>query len=153
MKKLLCLLWIPLALSVLACSSAESEEAEARLEIEGMLGKYLPVLADAYREHDPLRLSEWVVEKEIARVHKRIEELADQGTSIHPTFHSVTVEDVRVWGNANAFVTTVEVWDLKSVAAGTGLIVQEINGQVNRVKYQLKKDEGRWRVLFRTIAE
>ena len=65
----------------------------------------------------------------------------------------MTVEDVKVWGNANAFVTTVEVWDLKSVAAGTGIVVQEIDGQSNRVRYQLKKNQGRWRVLFRTIAE
>lgn len=153
MTKALRLLSIPLALSLLACSSAESEEAEARQEIEGMLSEYLPVLAVAYSEGDALRLSEWVAEKEIARVHKRIEELADQGTSIQPTFHSVTVEDVKVWGNANAFVTTVEVWDLKSVAAGTGMVVQEIDGQSNRVRYQLKKNQGRWRVLFRTIAE
>ena len=118
-----------------------------------MLSEYLPILADAYREDDPLRLSEWVAEKEVARVHKRIEELADQGSSLQPTFRSVTVEDVRIWGNANAFVTTLEVWDLKSVAIGTGMVVQEIDSQVNRVRYQMKKDQGRWRVLFRTIAE
>jgi hypothetical protein len=152
-NKALQLLCIPLAFFLFSCSSAENEAAEARREIEGMLSEYLPVLADAYREDDPLRLSDWVAEKEIARVHKRIEELADQGSSIQPTFHSVTVEDVRIWGNANAFATTVEVWDLKSVAIGTGIVVQKIDGQVNRVRYQLKKDQGRWRVLFRTIAE
>ena len=151
--KALHLLCIPVALFLLTCSSAENEEAEARQEIEGMLSEYLPILADAYREDDPLRLSEWVAEKEVARVHKRIEELADQGSSLQPTFRSVTVEDVRIWGNANAFVTTLEVWDLKSVAIGTGMVVQEIDSQVNRVRYQMKKDQGRWRVLFRTIAE
>jgi hypothetical protein len=142
-----------LAVGLAGCSSGDGGEAEARQEIEAMLGDYLPILAEAYGEDDPLRLSGWVAEKEIARVHRRIEELAEQGTAIQPTFHSVTVEDVRVWGNSNAFVTTVEVWDLKSVAVGTGMLVQEVEGQVNRVRYQLKKDQGRWRVLFRTIAE
>lgn len=118
-----------------------------------MLQEYLPVLAEAYREDDPMRLSEWVADKEIARVSKRIGELAQQGSSLQPTFRSVTVEDVRVWGNGNAFVTTVEVWDLRSVAIGSGMVVQEVNDQVNRVRYQLKKGQGRWRVLFRTIAE
>jgi hypothetical protein len=137
----------------LGCSPGDGGEAAARQEIEQMLGEYLPVLAEAYAESDPLRLAPWVAEKEIARVHKRIEELADQGSTLEPTFHSVTVEDVRVWGNANAIVTTVEVWDLVSRAAGTGMVIQEVQGQTNRVRYQLKKGEGRWRVLFRTIAE
>ena len=138
---------------LVACSSGESGESSARQEIEQMLGEYLPVLAEAYSEDDPLRLSEWVAEKEVARVHKRIEELAAQGSMLKPTFQSVTVEDVKIWGNANAFVTTVEVWDLRSVAVGSDQLIQEVEGQVNRVRYQLKKDQGRWRVLFRTIAE
>ena len=136
-----------------ACSSGDGGEAAARQEIELMLNDYLPVLAEAYAEEDPLRLSEWAADKEVSRVHRLIEELADKGSVLQPTFQSVTVEDVRVWGNANAFVTTVEVWDLKSVALGSGMTVQEVNGQVNRVRYQLKKGQGRWRVLFRTIAE
>ena len=153
MRNVLGLLSAVLVVASVACSAGDGGEAEARREIEQMLSEYLPVLAQAYGEDDPLRLSEWVADKEIARVHKRIEELADQGSSLQPTFHSVTVEDVRVWGNSNAFVTTVEVWDLKSVALGTGMVVQEVEGQVNRVRYQLKKGGGRWRVLFRTIAE
>lgn len=118
-----------------------------------MLAEYLPVLAEAYRDRAPLRLRDWVAEKEIARVHKRIEELAEQGRQLEPVFHTVTVEDVRVWGHANAYVTTVEVWDIRSVALGTGAVVQQIDGQSNRVRYQMKRDKGRWRVLFRTIAE
>lgn len=148
----------PLALLTLllvgaSCTSGESEEARAREEIEAMLAEYLPGLAQAYAESSPLLLRDWVAEKEIARVHKRIEELADQGRRLEPVFHTVTVENIRVWGHANAYVTTVEVWDIRSVAIGSEVVVQQFDGQSNRVRYQMKKDEGRWRVLFRTVAE
>ena len=153
MKNVALLLSVLLLVGLTGCSSSEESDEAARLEIELMLNEYLPVLAQAYADDDPMKLDGWVAQKEIARVHTRIEELADQGSSLLPTFHSVTIEDVKVWGNANAFVTTVEVWDLESQALGTGMLIQRVEGQVNRVRYQLKKDKGRWRVLFRTIAE
>lgn len=145
--------WLVLLGTGVACTSSEELETRARDEITQMLEEYLPILAEAYRTNDPLLLREWVADKEIARIHKRIEELADQGRSLEPRFRTVTIEDVRVWGHANAYVTTVEVWDIKSVVTGTGAVVQEVENQSNRVRYQLKRDDGRWRVLFRTIAE
>jgi hypothetical protein len=144
---------ILLLLSSVACTSEESREIQAREEITRMLEEYLPVLAESYRSRDPLLLRDWVADKEIARIHKRIEEFAAQGRALEPHFRNVTVEDVRVWGHANAYVTTVELWDIRSVALGSGVVFQEVENQPNRVRYQMKKDEGRWRVLFRTIAE
>ena len=68
-----------------------------------------------------------------------------------PTFRQVTVEDVNVWNYSNAFVTTLEVWDLQILAVGTEEVLAEELAQRNRVKYQLKREEDHWRVLFRTI--
>jgi len=139
--------------TLLACTPEAEREAESRRQIQAMLEEYLPALADAYRHGDALLLREWVAEKEVARVHKRIEELAEEGRRLEPSLRSVTVEKAEVWGHANALVTTVEVWDLQSVTLGSDVVVQQVDNQTNRVRYQLKRDEGRWRVLFRTIAE
>ena len=142
-----------LLLVLAGCTSAEEDSAAARREIQAMLDEYLPVLAQAYAERDATLLEPWVAQKEVARVHQRIEELADEGRVLQPVFHQATVEEVNVWGHANAFVTSHEVWDLHSVTLGNEQPVQEVRGQANRVRYQLKRDQGRWRVLFRTVAE
>jgi hypothetical protein len=135
------------------CTSAETNEARAREQIQEMLEEYLPVLAEAYATENPELLSTWVAEKEVARVRKLLDELAAQGRTFEATFRSVTVEEVKIWGHANAFVVSLEVWDIKSLAAGTGQVLQQVTGQANRVRYQMKRNEGRWRILFRTITE
>jgi hypothetical protein len=152
MRSLRLLLLAPL-LFLATCTSAETDEARAREQIQQMLEEYLPVLAEAYAKEDPGLLSPWVAEKEVARVRKLLDELAAQGRTFEPTFRSVTVEEVKIWGHANAFVVSHEVWDIKSLAAGTGQVLQQATGQANRVRYQMKRNEGRWRILFRTIAE
>jgi hypothetical protein len=152
MRSLRLLLLAPL-LFLATCTSAETKEARAREEIQEMLEEYLPVLAEAYATEDPDLLDTWVAQKEVARVRKLLDELAAQGRAFEPTFRSVTVEEVKIWGHANAFVVSFEVWDIKSLATGTGQVLQEVAGQANRVRYQMKRNEGRWRILFRTIAE
>ncbi len=135
------------------CRSATETAAADRAEIQAMLEEFLPVLGRAYAERDALAVTPWVAEKEIARIGKRIEELSDTGQVFVPTFRQLTIEDVNSWNSSNAFVTTVEVWDLRSEALGSGQVLTEVAGQVNRVKYQLKYDGGRWRILYRTITE
>ena len=66
---------------------------------------------------------------------------------------SMSIEDVKVWGYANAYVTTNEVWDIRTVASGTDSMLTEQLDERNRVKYQLKKIDGQWRVLFRMLLD
>ena len=82
---------------------------------------------------------------------KRIEDLSFQGRRLVPTFRSLTVEDSNVWNYSNCYVTTLEIWDLEIRATGADQVLSTQLEQPNRVKYQLKRDDGRWRVLFRTI--
>ncbi|MFQ5350177.1 MAG: IMS domain-containing protein, partial [Thermoanaerobaculia bacterium] len=88
-------------------------------------------------------------QKEIAAIEKRISDLADQGRILDPTFRQLTVEEVTIFNYANAYVTTVEVWDLRSLATGSREQLAEDIGQSTRVKYQLKREGGGWKVLFR----
>jgi hypothetical protein len=132
--------------------SAERQEVN-RDEIKADLEVYLPLLGEAYATGNLEPLREWAVEKEMARVMKRLDDLATQGRRLVPTFRQVTVEDVNVWNYSNAFVTTLEVWDLRILAVGTEDVLAEEVAQRNRVQYQLKREEDHWRVLFRTIKE
>jgi hypothetical protein len=65
----------------------------------------------------------------------------------------LTLEKVDVWGYANAFVNTVEIWNLRSYATGSHELVGEELAQSNRVKYQFKRDDDEWLVLYRTISD
>ncbi len=148
----------PLTIVVLVLAAAcggtsDSGQAANRQEIEVMLGAYLPLLAEAYATGDLEPLRRWAAEKEIARVHKRVQDLAYSGRTLTPTFRQLTIEDINVWNYSNAYVTTFEVWDLVVRATGSDQILAEEYEQPNRVKYQLKREGEQWRVLFRTIQE
>ncbi len=138
---------------LVSCGSAETRQEVERGEIQANLETYLPLLGEAYATGNLVKLQPWAAQKEVARVRKRIEDLGQQGRTLVPTFRQLTIEDFNVWNRANAYVTTVEVWDLKVFATGTDQVLAEEVGQSNRVKYQLKRGEDRWRVLFRTIQE
>lgn len=143
---------LALATVLLSCEPSAEDEANARGEIQTVLEEFLPVLGQAYAERDALKIRPWVAEKEIARVGKRIEELTGLGQVFVPTFRQLTIEDVRSWNSSNAFVSTVEVWDLHSTPVGSDVVLSEVLGQVNRVKYQMKRDPDGWRILYRTIV-
>ena len=75
-------------------------------------------------------------------------------------FLSFTVEQVNIWNYANAFVTTIEVWDLRVFTDGGTQLSEEL-GQRSRVKYQMKRvdsmefEEGEeeWLILHREIDQ
>jgi hypothetical protein len=80
-----------------------------------------------------------------------VQELAKAGEVLAPELESVQVEDVTVWNEVNAYATTVEIWDVRTYALGTERVVREQLAQPNRVKYQLKRTGGRWRVFWREV--
>jgi hypothetical protein len=144
---------ILISLLCVACGPSAERQEVNRDEIKADLEVYLPLLGEAYATGNLELLREWAVEKEMSRVMKRLDDLTSQGRRLIPTFRQVTIEDVNVWNYSNAFVTTVEVWDLQILATGAEEVLAEELGQSNRVKYQLKRGEDHWRVLFRTIQE
>ena len=150
---------IPLTVLVVfsGCGRTEERLAVDEAAIEATLEAYLPLLGEAYSTGDVELLRDWAAEKEMARIYKRVMDLADQGRVLAPTLLQMTVEEVKVWNYSNAFVTTLEVWDVRSLVVGTEQIVAEELGQTNRVKYQLERnsesDEGLWRILYRSKQE
>ncbi len=136
------------------CGQGPGEDPVAdRGDIEQMLREYLPKLGQAYATRNPSLLADGAVPKEMARIELRIDELTAQGRVYEPEFRQVTVEDVSVWNYANAFVTTLEVWDVRSYTLGNHVLLQESLGQRSRVKYQLKRKEGSWVILYRELAQ
>ena len=118
-----------------------------------MLQAYLPKLGQAYASRDTSILEGIAVPKEMARIQLRTEELTATGQVYEPELKKVTVEDISVWNYANAFVTTFEVWDVRSFTLGTHLLVNESLDQRNRVKYQMKRKRDGWVVLYRELDQ
>ncbi len=135
------------------CGGPSGDPQVNRQEIETVLRDYLPKLGQAYAKRDMSILANLAVPKEMARISLRTEELAATGRVYEPEFKEVTVEDVSVWNYSNAFVTTLEVWDVRSFTLGTHLLVNESLGQRNRVKYQMKRKEGSWVILYRELDQ
>lgn len=141
-------------LAATACGGGTAEVSdEDRGEIIELLQTYLPKLGEAYAENDSEVLEDLAAPREIAAVEKRLRDIQLEGRRLEPTFKSVTLEDVQIWGYANAYVTTQEIWDIRTYATGSDQLLTEQPEERNRVKYQLKKIDGRWMVLFRTILE
>ena len=138
-----------LLLAALGCDSAEERQQVDTASIQAALELYLPRLGQAYATGDLEPLEGLAAQKEIAAIAKRINDLAEQGRVLEPTFRRVTIEEVKVFNYANAYVTTVEVWDLRSLSTGLREPLAEDLGQSNRVKYQLKREGDSWKVLFR----
>ena len=86
-------------------------------------------------------------------MHALVQDLADQGRYLAPEFKSVTVEKTHTWNYSNAFVTTLEVWDVRLYTLGGDELLGEDLDKNYRVKYQLKRDDDSWRILFRAIQE
>jgi hypothetical protein len=144
-------LTVLLPVALLACGPSDRQQAVDLQEIQQYLESYLPLLGSAYSTGDLEPLEDVVAIKEVARVEKRIHDLRLQGRILAPTFRQLTIEDVNVFNFANAYVTTLEVWDVRVLATGSDTVLAEEIGQRNRVQYQLKRERGSWRVLFRSI--
>ena len=148
-----------LAVTVLAaavfvgCGAVRPAPEVDNAAIEEVVRAYLPAIAEAYTNGNVLPLQELAVPKEIARVKMRRAELEERGQVFEPEFKDLDIEKIAVWKYSNAVVTTVEVWDIRSYSLGSHVLLQEVIDQRSRVKYQLKrKDEG-WKIIYRELAE
>jgi len=156
MRRLSTRLRIPLAALILgaavsACAPSPEQQAADRAEIERLIGRYAELLAQAYRTRDSSLLGEITTEREVVRVGHRIEELTSEGRELRAELRSLVVEDVDVFDATTAGVTTIEVWDLRTLALGSERVVAEAIDQENRVVYTLRKERGRWEILARLL--
>ncbi len=143
---------IPL-LVLVGCGGSAPGAGKAREEIEALLGEYLPLLGEVYESGDPSLLEGLAAAREIAAIDKRLRDIRIEGRLLVPTFQSMTIEELKVWSYANAYVTTQEIWDIRTYATGSEQLLTEQMSKRDRVKYQLKRIDGRWMVLFRTILD
>ena len=139
--------------ALLGCEGGASGGLEARDEIRATLEAYLPRLAQAYSVRDFEGMKGYAAEKEIGAIAKRIEDLTQRGRMLVAEFKDLAIEDINVWSYSNAYVTTVETWDLRVYSTGSEQLLSQELSQRTRVKYQLKRSDEGWLVLFRTIVE
>jgi hypothetical protein len=140
-------------LGILGCGPTAEQQAEDRAAIEQLLAAYLPALGRAYATGDTEPLAAWAAPKEVLSADKRIRDLVRDGREVHPVLQQLTVERVDVYQYSNAYVGTIEIWDVKVFVAGTERLLSEQAGQVNRVRYQLKRTDQGWRILYRELAQ
>jgi hypothetical protein len=105
----------------------------------------------AYETGATSGLADLATGREVVRVGNRIQELAVEGRELRPQMRSQVVESIEFSSGTTASAVTVEVWDLRVVAAGSGAPVSESLGQENRILYSLSRDQGRWWVLSRIL--
>jgi hypothetical protein len=144
-----------LLISVLtACGGDRRGGSEIdKTEIRATLEQYLPIMAAAYASGDVAPLNTYAAEREVATVQKRIKEVRVRGERLEPTFRSLTIEKVTAWGYSNAYATTLEVWDLRLYASHGENPVVETLEQRSRVKYQLRREDDHWIVLYRELIQ
>jgi hypothetical protein len=147
----LCLLL--LALPFVGCGRSEEAVAADQEAIREVLNGYLPLLAQAYATRDTSPLEGVATPKEINALQTKIGEVSGQGLVFKPQLSELTVEEVDVWSPGNAYVTTLEVWDIAYYALGSDRMLSEVKGQTQRVKYQVMRREGSWQVVSRQVAQ
>lgn len=139
-----------LALGLAACGEPSPEDlAEESEAIRQTLLLYLPKMADAYATGDVEQLEGMASQKERAILDKNVRQLAQQGRTVKTELRELTIEELNLISYANAYVTTVEEWDVRVYAQGTERLLGEDLGQVSRVQYQLKRQDGEWLLLSR----
>ena len=122
-----------------------------RADIEAVLADYLPKLGSAYATGDFDALASGAVPKEIAVVKKRVYDLEMEASrTLRPTLQSFEIERIDVWRYSNAAVTTLEVWDIASLASGTDRLLSSGTDRY-RVRYQFKRRDEGWMVIDRRI--
>ena len=131
-----------------AVSESEREVFQARLEA------YAPVLSEAYATGNIEVLRDFAVERVLAQVEKRVQDLAVAGMLVETELVSLVIEEIRPFGNNFALVTTLETWDLRYFSTGSAhSLVSERLGTRNRVEYQMKELDGEWMIFFRELKQ
>lgn len=139
------------AVLVSSCGGQSEANAEAdRAQIEQLLRDYLPKMGQAYETGDFAPLQGLAAEKEIAVLKKHIGDLFDQeGRLVEAELVDLQIEQIRSVSYSIALVTTLETWNLRVKPIGSEQVLSAVENQRNRVRYQLEREDDRWKVLSR----
>ncbi len=150
MRTFACLLTLSVLLLFGCAPSDSGPSAEDQAEVRQLLEGYLPAMAEAYRTGNVEVLRPFAVEKEIATLYKRISDFMEQENRIvASTLKGFEVDEIKIWRHSNAVVDTTEIWDVRVLASGSETVLSEGLDQRDKVRYQLKRTDEGWRVIYR----
>lgn len=140
---------VALLATTAACRPSPEQVAVGEEEIRGTIDRYTTLLSQAYAFADASLLDPVASQREVAAVHANVQQLASQGQRIATDLKEMQIEEIGMSDVNNAYVQTFEVWEIRVMDLGSERVISIDRNQRNRVRYQLKKGEGRWEVLWR----
>lgn len=143
------LLAAALLLPLAGCRPEPEEIAVEEEAIQAALQAYASRLSQAYAFTDASLLSPIASQREVAAVQRNVESLAAQGQRIATDLKEMSIEEVTMSDLAHAHVQTFEVWEIRVMDLGSERVISVDADQRNRVRYQLEREAGEWRVLWR----
>jgi hypothetical protein len=135
--------------SLAACRPDVQEVAVEEEAIRAVIARYADLLSQAYAFTDSSLLEPVASQRERAAVETNVRQLADQGQRIATDLKDLQIEELRMSDLDNAYVQTFETWEIRVMDLGSERVISVDANQRNRVRYQLKRQDGEWRVLWR----
>ena len=144
---------IALTVALLCAAACENSEpsAEEHDAVEDAVRGYLNALAEAYSTLDTRVLDEWASPNEIAAVRKLLTQLAQTGDRIDSKLIGFEIESMAMFRGVNATVRLIEVWDVTRYGALDGREKGRSPSSLQNTLLQLRRVDGRWVVVGRTI--
>lgn len=140
---------LALLATLAACRPAEEDVAVEEEAIRAVIDRYADLLSQAYAFTDSSLLEPVASQRERAAVEVNIRQLADRGQRIATDLKEMQIEEIGMSDLDNAYVQTFELWEIRVMDLGSERVVSVDPNQRNRVRYQLKRQDGVWRVLWR----
>jgi hypothetical protein len=146
---------LALVVGVLAATGCEdtSVSPAQRAELDRAVAGYLDALAESYSTLDVKPLEGWASPIEVAAVHRILRSLVTTGDRLEATLRGYQVDRMALFRGINATVWVVEVWDLVRYDAFSGVEKGRTDGSVQQTMLQLRKVDGQWQVIARSIVE
>jgi hypothetical protein len=140
---------LALLASLAACRPDEQEVAVEEEAIRAVIDRYADLLSQSYAFTDSSLLEPVASQRERAAVETNSRQLADRGTRIATDLKELEIEDIGMSDLDNAYVQTFELWEIRVMDLGSERLISIDPNQRNRVRYQLKRQDGVWKVLWR----
>lgn len=136
-------------LALAACRPAPEEVAVEEEALRTTIDRYADLLSQAYAFTDASLIAPVAAQREVAAVGANIQQLAGAGQRIATDLKELEIEDIDMSDLDNAYVRTFEVWEIRVMDLGSERVISVDPNQRNRVRYQLKRLDGEWKVLWR----
>lgn len=137
------------ALALAGCRPSDEEVVVEEEALRATIDQYADRLSQAYAFTDASLLEPVAAAREVAAVHANVQQLADRGQRIATDLKELQVEEIGMSDLDNAYVQTFEVWEIRVMDLGSERVISVDQNQRNRVRYQLKRLDGEWKVLWR----